>query len=169
MAAPLVLWESLNTFKTLLCKTPIHNPHDVFIIIWPWLPLLTGRGFCPRGVPPPQQPLIAWLTLSRTQWWTFRATLHITSNNGSTSPQTINRPTPAHTLCLTLSVDSVNNYMSLLEDCFWGPHWPQTLCFLLATKKSCCLKPPFGEKNACHFPQICHTSVSFRYFFLTAL
>lgn len=46
---------------------------------------------------PPQQPLIAWLTLSRTQWWTFGAPLHITSNNGSTCPQTRKPPhTGAH-------------------------------------------------------------------------
>lgn len=149
MAAPLVLWESLNTFKTLLSKTPIYSPHDVFIIIWPWLSLPTRRSFCPRGIFYffLRQPLIAWLTLSRAQWRTFRAPLHIKANNGCASLHTCKLPHTALTLCLTLSMDSVSNYMSLRDNCFWVPHWPHALCFLQSTWKLWCLKPPNSRKN----------------------
>lgn len=149
MAAPLVLWESLNTFNTLLSKTPFYSPHDVFIIIWPWLSLPTRRSFCPRGIFYffLRQPLIAWLTLSRAQWRTFRAPLHIKANNGCASLHTCKLPHTALTLCLTLSVDSESNYMPLRDNCFWVPHWPQALCFLPSTWKLWCLKLPNGRKN----------------------
>ncbi len=145
MAAPLVLWESLNTLKTLLRR----------LSIAPMMSSLLSDHDCLSrqdeasvpGVfffPPDSLWSLGWLSLEHNDGHSEH---HITANNGSASLHTCKPPHTALTLCLTQSVDSVSNYMSLQDNCFWGLHWPQALCFLHSTWKLWCLKPLNGRKK----------------------
>lgn len=50
MAVSLLWWDPTNSPHLPLWKgKPISCPHDVSIIIWPSLPVVTGQGLPPRG------------------------------------------------------------------------------------------------------------------------
>lgn len=63
MAVSLLWWGSTNSDHLPLWKgKPISCPHDVSIIIWPSLPVVTEQGLAPRGPLLNSPCLLAWFT-----------------------------------------------------------------------------------------------------------
>lgn len=63
MAVSLLWWDAVDSPCLPLWKgKPISCPHDVSIIIWPSLPVVTGQGSAPRGSLLNSPCLLAWFT-----------------------------------------------------------------------------------------------------------
>ncbi len=119
MAAPLVLWESLNTLNTLLRRLSIASMMSSLLSDHDCLSR-QDEASVPGVFPPPPDSLwsLGWLSLEHNDGHSEH---HITANNGSASLHTCKPPHTALTLCLTQSVDSVSNYMSLQDNMLLGP------------------------------------------------